>query len=124
MDFSQSQYNSVTAEVKGVGTGNFPSLPVNAKIIHVDITESGTAGETIIGCGGRTIAESYASSLSIETASYATSTCTITKTGSDDAFVRLVYSTGNSPEFAIMATGLFMASFIAGFILFVQYLRT
>jgi len=124
MDFTDTRFDSVTAEVKGAGTGNFPSLPVNAKIVHVDVTESGTAGETIISCGGRTLAESYTNSLSIETAVTPTSTCQIIKTGSDDAFVRLVYSTNTNPEIGYMATGLFLASFIAGFIMFVLYLRS
>lgn len=124
MDFSEPQFKSVTAEVKGVGTGNFPSLPVNAKIVHIDITESGTAGETIIKCGGRTLAESYTNSHSIETAEVATSTCQIVKTGSDDAFVRLVYSTEASKEVAILSVALFLFAFISGFHLFTNYLKS
>ena len=93
MDYSRTDFRSYSKELISAST-KVTDLPIGSKIVHVDIVQSGTASNSWLECGGMPIAYNYAKDVDIDLAFTSTTTCTIHKTGNDNSFFAIVYSSG------------------------------
>jgi len=84
--------NAVSESVELLGPGSTSlSIPVGAKIFHIEILQSGTASESDVNCDGAIIARNYERDVEYSLAYTVVTSCEVSKTGNDDAFFAISY---------------------------------
>jgi hypothetical protein len=101
MDYSRQDFSTWSGELLGAGSKN-TQIPIGSKIVQVHIIQSGSGTESWLSCGGYKIATNYTTTNSREANFYlsftSTTTCNISKTGTDKSFFVINYSTPQQPS--------------------------